>query len=115
MRKMLKLAAVCAAVVLVSGESVSTGLAENSRPCAFVKQINNFTAVDDRTAIIETSPWRRYKVTFFNTCRELKWAWSIRIDARPGICLTPGDTLIVGRDGIPERCVIQTIEALPPK
>ena len=100
-------------VAVFSGPVISSENATPSRPCAFVREIDNFKRIDDRSVIIETSPSRRFKVTFFNTCRELKWAWSIRIEARPGICLTPGDVLVVGRDRFPERCMVQTVEALP--
>ena len=113
MLKTLGPVAVFVAALVMVGSAASEEPQSNSRPCAFVNQIDNFKAIDERTAIIETSPSRRFKVTFFSTCRELKWAWSIRIDARPGICLSPGDALIVGRDSFTERCIIQTIEALP--
>ena len=83
--------------------------------CAFVSQIDNFKEIDDYSAIISTSPNRRYKVTFFNSCREMRWAIFARVEARPGICLSKGDAIIVGRHGFRDRCVIDSIEALPPK
>ena len=83
--------------------------------CAFVSQIDNFKEIDDYSAIIETSPNRKYKVTFFNSCREMRWAIFARVDARPGICLGKGDAIIVGRNGFQQRCIIDSIEALPPK
>lgn len=83
--------------------------------CAFVSQINNFHEIDDYTAIIETSPSRRFKVTFMNSCRELRWALFARVEARPGICLGVGDKIIVGRHGFRDRCVISAIEPLPPR
>ena len=81
--------------------------------CAFVRSINNFREIDDYTAIIETGPSRRFLVRFVNNCRELKWAYFARVDARPGICLRPGDKLIVGRHGFREHCYIRSIEPLP--
>lgn len=83
--------------------------------CAFVRQIDNFKEIDDYSAIIETSPNRRFKVTFVNSCREMRWAHFARIEARPGICLSAGDKIIVGRHGFADRCVIRSVEALPPK
>jgi hypothetical protein len=83
--------------------------------CAFVSQIDNFKEIDDYTAIISTSPNRRYKVTFVNRCREMRWALFARVEARPGNCLTPGDVIVVGRHGFADRCYIRTIEALPPR
>ena len=81
--------------------------------CAFVRSINNFKEIDDYTAILETGPSRRFLVRFVNNCRELKWAFSARVDARAGICLRPGDKIIVGRHGFREHCYIRSIEAIP--
>ncbi len=86
-----------------------------ARPCAFVRQIDNFKEIDDYSAIIETGPRKRYKVTFMNSCREMRWALFARVEARPGICLSAGDKIVVGRHGFADRCVINTIEQLPPK
>jgi hypothetical protein len=84
-------------------------------PCAFVGQIDNFKEIDDFSAIIETSPNRRYKVTFLNSCRQMRWALFARVEARPGICLSEGDQIVVGRLGFADRCMIETVEALPAK
>jgi hypothetical protein len=105
-------AAVAAAAVLLAGPAFADPPKRSS--CAFVRQIDNFKEIDDYTAIIETSPNRRFKVTFVNSCRELRWAHFARVDARPGICLRPGDKIIVGRHGFADRCVIRSVEALPP-
>jgi hypothetical protein len=87
-----------------------------SSPCALVSQIDHFQYLDDRTALLEVSPNKTYRVTFFNPCRELKWAIFARIEARPGICLAKGDKIVVRRDhGIEERCIVDTIEAMPAK
>ncbi len=110
-----------AIVTAAAGLLIGPALADNPQQprqrssCAFVRTIDNFKEVDDYTAILETSPNRRYKVTFVNRCRELKWAQFARIDARPGICLTAGDKIIVGRHGFQDRCVIRSIEAMPPR
>jgi hypothetical protein len=85
------------------------------QPCPFVRTIDNFQSVDNYTAIIETGPSKRYLVTFANNCRELKWAWSARVESRPGICLRPGDVIVAGRNGFVDRCFIRSIALLPPK
>jgi hypothetical protein len=112
----LRGAAVAATATLLIGPALADNAPARPRSsCAFVRQIDNFKEVDDYTAIIETSPSRRYKVTFVNRCRELKWAHFARVDARPGICLSAGDKIIVGRHGFYDRCVIRSVEALPPR
>ena len=117
MQNAFKPVVACLALAAAFGPSTS-GRAEEPKEakpsCAFVKMINNFKYVDDKTAIFETGPSRRYKVTFFSSCRDLKWANAVRVEARPGICLTPGDVVVVSRDGIiPERCFVDKIELLP--
>ena len=108
-----------AAVAAAAALTISPVLADQqpAKPrssCAFVRQIDNFKEIDDYSAIIETSPSRRFKVTFANSCRELRWAHFARVEARPGICLGAGDKIIVGRHGFYDRCFIRSVEALPP-
>jgi Family of unknown function (DUF6491) len=116
MRNPLGAALIAASVLVLVGPAAADDPAKKARSsCAFVSQIDNFKEVDDHTAIIETSPNRRFKVTFFNSCRELRWAIFARVESRPGVCLNKGDAIVVGRHGFQERCIIETIEALPPK
>lgn len=114
MSKMLFGAALAA--VAAAGPAVADEVRKlSANPCPFVRSIDNFKPVDNYSAIIETSPSKRYLVTFVNSCRELKWAWSARVEARPGICLRPGDVIVAGRDGFVDRCFIKSIALLPPK
>lgn len=108
------LAAVAAAGLSVPATAEPSAVPQRT-PCAFVSQIYNFKDIDDHTAIVWTSPRRGYKVTFFNSCREMKWALFARVEARPGICLSRGDKIVVGRHGFRDHCIIDKIEALPPK
>ena len=75
------------------------------------------------TVIIETSPQKKFKVTFVTPCREAKWAHFARIDPRQSsaVCLSVGDALVFGRGAAPggglgqeERCMIDAIEPIPP-
>ena len=116
---MSKLTRVC---LLAAGALAiaSPAIADDPSPaprssCAFVDRIYNFHEIDDYSAIIQTSPSRSYKVTFFNSCREMRWAIFARVEARPGICLSKGDKIIVGRHGFANRCIVDKVEALPPK
>lgn len=99
--------------------------ADEAKPssCAFVRSIDNWKPIDETHAYIYTSPKRKFKVTFFAPCRELKWAIFARLDTRPSssTCLSEGDALVFGRGGVlpskrwefEERCVITKIEAEP--
>jgi Family of unknown function (DUF6491) len=122
MRKPLCALLSLASLLAISGSALADRPAEDDRArdkprssCAFVSQINNFKEVDDRTVIIETSPNRRYRVTFFDRCREMRWAIFARVESRPGVCLSKGDVLVFGRGDISERCMIESVEALPPR
>ena len=118
-----------ALLVLLAGLAIAGGSAiaaeEPAKPssCAFVRSIDSWKPIDDTHAILYTSPRRKFKVTFFAPCRELKWAIFARIETRPsaGTCLSVGDTLVFGRGGLlpsrrwefEERCTISAIEAMP--
>src|SRR5215813_9399804 len=110
---MSKLHQIMIAAVAAAGLT-GPAAAPQRTPCPFVDQIYNFKDVDDYTAIVWTSPRRGYKLTFFNSCREMKWALFARVEARPGICLSRGDKLVVGRHGFRDHCIIDKIEALSP-
>ena len=111
------LVAAVAACALIGPASADNETPAPRRSCAFVDRIYNFTEVDDRTAIVQTSPSQSYRVTFFNSCREMRWAISARVEARPGICLSPGDKMIFGHRGFgfEDRCIISSVEPLPRK
>ncbi len=118
MSRILSVAFAGVAVVAAGAASAIWPQTADAQPrpvCPFVSQIDNFKEIDDYSAIIESSPSKRYKVTFFNSCREMRWAHFARIEARPGTCLRTGDKIIVGRHGFYDRCVIKSIEALPPR
>jgi len=114
MRQSLKPALACLAFVAVASPVAAEDAQPQKPSCAFVQMINNFKYVDDKTAIFETGPSHRFKVTFFSACRDLKWANAVRVEARPGVCLASGDVVVVSRDGIiPDRCFVDKVEALP--
>jgi Family of unknown function (DUF6491) len=107
--------AATATVLSLSIPASADDAAPRKSSCAFVGQINNFKEIDDHSAIIETSPSRRYKVTFFNSCREMKWALFARVESHGGMCLRTGDKIVVGRHGFADHCVVRTVERLPAK
>lgn len=109
------LSGVLACVALTGPAIADEARKPSANPCPIIRSIDNFKPVDNHSAILETSPARRYLVTFVNSCRELKWAWSARVESRPGICLRPGDVIVTGRHGFVERCFIRSIAQLPPK
>ncbi|MDZ4869163.1 MAG: DUF6491 family protein [Alphaproteobacteria bacterium] len=116
---------VLGSVALVLSAGFASAADEASKPssCAFVRSIDRWERIDDTHAYIYTSPRRKFKLTFFAPCRDLKWAIFARVDTRPSsaTCLSVGDTLVFGRGGLmpsnrwefEERCTITAIEPVP--
>jgi hypothetical protein len=108
---------------LLSGPALAGDEPAKPSSCAFVRSIDYWKPIDDTHAYIYTSPRRKFIVTFFAPCRELKWAIFARIETRPSssTCLSPGDTIVFGRGGalpsrrfeFEERCMITAIEPVP--
>lgn len=117
--------AIALSLLALALSASSAPAAEESKPssCAFVRSIDRWEPIDATHALITTSPRRKFKVTFFAPCRELKWAIFARLDRRAssGTCLSVGDTLIFGRGALipdgrwenEERCTITAIEPVP--
>lgn len=115
--------AITAAVFITGAPTFAADQPAKPGACAFVRSIDRWEPIDDTHAYIYTSPRRKFKVTFFAPCRELKWAIFARLDTRPsaGTCLSVGDTLVFGRGSLlpsrrwefEERCTITAIEPVP--
>lgn len=108
--------AVCASAivaVLVAGPSLAAEPKYGSPSCAYVPQIRNFNEIDDYSATFETSPSQRFKVTFMNRCREMRYAAFSRVEAW-WTCLRRGDKVIVGTPWLIERCIVRSVEPLLP-
>jgi hypothetical protein len=118
---MMMRAVLLSSLALASSTS-AVPAADDAKPasCAFVRSIDSWKPIDETHAYIYTSPRRKFLVTFFAPCRELKWALFARLETRPsaGTCLSVGDTLVFGRGGLlpskrwefEERCTISAIE-----
>ena len=112
--------------VLLPALSVAAPTAgQSAKPssCAVVQTIDSWKDADELTVILETSPRRRYKVTFTAPCPDVKRGFLALIQRLPsaGTCLSPGDSIVFARRvpvshrkfGFDERCAIKTIAALP--
>jgi imidazole glycerol phosphate synthase subunit HisF len=109
--------------VAAATPATSEPLAKIEPACAMVQSIDSWTDVDTSTVILETSPRRRYKVTFTGPCPDVKRATLalIQREASAGACLSPGDSIIFARKAstgaqnydYDARCTIKTITPLP--
>lgn len=92
-------------------------------PCAKVQSIDSWKDIDLSTVILQTSPRRRYRVTFTAPCPDVKRGILALIQRSPGagMCLSSGDSIVFARQSpvspqnfdYDERCVIKTITAMP--
>jgi len=109
---------------LGAGAAPAAGDAAKAKPssCAFVRSIDRWEPIDEKTVYLYTSPRRKYKVTFTGKCREMKWAIFARLETRPsaGACLSVGDSILFAhgafrdrRHEFEERCVIRAVEGMP--
>jgi hypothetical protein len=97
----------------VSAETGDDVKSDEGYRCAWARHIDNFKLVDDKTAILTQGVSKKYKVTFLNPCRDLRFEETIAIDTTSS-CIEKGDALIVsGAGGIKTRCVIVDIARLP--
>ncbi len=89
--------------------------APNQDVCVFTNRLQHWSDVDSKTAIIDAGLSRKYKVTFLNDCRDMRFAIYAKVHSRPGICLSSGDSITFGRPrGIETTCFIQSVERVPP-
>ena len=84
--------------------------------CPFTDRLRHWSDVDNHTIIVEMGVNQRYRVTFMNDCREMRFAIFANVISRPGICLSPGDRIsFASHSGIPSDCVVQSVDKLPPR
>ncbi len=95
---------------------------ERTASCPFANSIDSWQEVDETTALIETSPRQKFRVTFTAPCRDMSRSLFAHIETRRGggICLSNGDTIVFGRGQtrafehyeFEERCTIKSIEPM---
>ncbi len=84
--------------------------------CLRIESIRGFESIDDTIAVFTEGGRRRFKVTFIGLCPELDFAWAIKVESHGMMCLSRGDVIgFADDDIIHARCVVDTVEYLPPK
>lgn len=110
-----KIAMGVAGVLALAAVAAFADDAKPANSCAFTDRLTSWQDVDKSTAIIKMGVTHRYKVTFINDCREMRYALSAKVETRPGLCLSAGDKIIFGQQhGFRNICVIQSVEELAP-
>lgn len=98
-----------AASVAVAGMLLPAGAADSVRPktpqdwaqlptepargCIWIRNINSFSAVDDKIMIVREGASKRYKVTFHGRCPSLRHSNRIQVYRPFSSCLSRGDQI----------------------
>ncbi len=86
------------------------------RKCAFARQIDGWSYVDDKTIMIKQGVSHEWKVTLIGNCSRLNWVHAIGVKSRGAGCVTSGDQIVYEEPGMGHgTCTIDTIEYAPRK
>lgn len=66
---------------------------EPARGCIWIRNINGFSAVDDKVMIVREGAAKRYKVTFHGRCPSLRHSNRIQVYRPFSSCLSRGDQI----------------------
>jgi hypothetical protein len=88
-----------------------------ARHCFWTRDVNNFSALDDRTVNIRVGLKDIYSLDLFGACPDIDWTQKIGIESRGGssICTGFDATLIVPSTIGTQRCTVRNIRKLTPE
>lgn len=117
-------AAAVGCAMLVGGASAIADPASKPKPakrdrtdCFFNRQVQNFSAKDDKTLYVRAGR-DVYRMDMFGRCTDLDTAITIALDSSPGnsICSAMDVRVIVKSDGLGvQRCPVRTLTKLTPQ
>ncbi len=111
--------ALAAAAAGCASETTTTAVAStNGRQCFFLRDINNFQAVNDTTVNLRVGVSDIYRVTLFAPCPDARFTEGMAVRTTGGdstIC-NPLDAELIVPTGIgPQRCPLSDIRKLSPQ
>lgn len=86
--------------------------------CLRQSQIYNWTALDDRTVIVEDDFHKKFKLSLLTPCLNMQYHETLGFRTFGGTalsCVSKGDDVISGSQIGPQRCPIRTIELYTPE
>ncbi len=102
-----------------SAAAADPGSAAKSHDTCFVRRdINGFSAPNDRTVYIRVGIRDIYRLDLMNDCAGLTFRQSFGLEdqpATPWICSPLDATVVYRESGIPERCPVTAIHKLTPQ
>jgi hypothetical protein len=106
-------------LVLALAAAAGTSPASAARVCLEVGHIYNWSAIDDRTLIVEDDWHKKFRLKLIGVCSNLKFHESLAFKSPGSLdisCLSPGDEVITREFGMgPEHCGVTRIEAYTPE
>jgi hypothetical protein len=104
MRKMLLLAG--AAAVLLGSPAVAAS------SCIRHDDIRNWTAINDKTIVLENLRHQKFLMKLIGTCSDFKFHEDLQIRSRDALaisCVEPGDTVVTRTSGFRGLCTITSV------
>jgi hypothetical protein len=112
------LAALAIAGCASESATTATAAAGSGRQCFFVRNVESFHAVDDRTVNLRVGVSDVYRAELFAPCHDVLFAQGVAIRSRGGsssIC-SPLDAELVAPSPIgPQRCLLSELRKLSPQ
>jgi hypothetical protein len=109
-----------AAFVLLAAGAAQAGDAPKpkaSRACFLARNVNSWSAADDKTVYIRIGVKDVYRLDLMGACPDIDWNWSIALESHGSswIC-SPMDATIIARSPIgPQRCPVREVTRLTPQ
>ena len=106
-----------AAALPAAADKPPAAAAKARQACFFARDVNSFSAADDRTVYVKVGVKDVYRLDLFNSCPDIDWNWSIALQSHGSdwIC-SPMDATIIARSPIgPQRCEVNKVTRLTPE
>lgn len=102
------------AAIALTGQAA---VASTPQACIARRNINGFSAPDDRTVYIRAGVNQYFRLDLMNDCLNLSFRQSIGFDNRPNrnwICTPLEATIVYRGNGIRQRCPVKAMRKLTP-
>jgi len=90
---------------------------KSDRACFFTRDVNGFSAADDRTVYVKVGVKDVYRLDLFSPCPDIDWNWRIGLQSHGSdwIC-SPMDATIIAHSPIGlQRCEVNKVTKLTPQ
>lgn len=87
---------------------------QETRSCFRNRDVNSWSAVDERTVNLKVGVSRYYQLDLLGPCHDIDWNLAIGLESRGSdwICSGLDATLIVPKTGYTQRCPVRSVRRL---